>query len=303
MYSLDMLFFEIKKRKVPMKKTLLLISIIFMTLPSIATELKRDGWNLISVCQDMNRSDIDMANIEEIQRQDGHTIYTGAYADFSNLDGLVSGYGYWIKGAKGVNFSSGEVQNRLEKPLLRNGWNLIASCEDRAKADINMTNIEEIQSQDGDTIYTGIYADFSNLDGLVSGYGYWVKGDAGTLFNAYRGNGSCTEVTDTFPNFIIAKDNMLKDVSKLFNGLTVTATTDSEVTETSMSTNALYGVIDGASTNALLKLNSNYSGGSRFVVKVYRAGMLVGIGTEKVFDASSISINFGVIDSLHCDGE
>lgn len=286
-----------------MKKTFVLISIILISIPSVATELKRDGWNLISVCQDMNKADIDMAGIEEIQNQDGLTIYTGANASLSNLNTLEAGYGYWVKGSAGTNFDGGVASTELKKPLKRDSWTLMAMCEDINATDINMTDIDEVQSQNGQTIYTGMWAEYSNLEKLIHGYGYWVKGSQGTLFTSFRGTNTCSEIIDTHPSFKIAKDNLLKDVSKLFNGLTVTATTDSEVTETSMSTNAFYGVIDGASTKALLKLNSNYSNGSRFVVKVYRDGKLVGIGTEKVFDVTSTGINFGVIDSLNCDGE
>jgi len=40
------------------KGWLLVVLLIMMTLLGNATELKRSGWNLISVCQDMNRSEV-----------------------------------------------------------------------------------------------------------------------------------------------------------------------------------------------------------------------------------------------------
>ena len=84
------------------KKFLLALLLIVTTLFLDATELRRDGWNLISVCQDMNRTEIDMTGIEEIQSQDGKSIYTGEWESYSNLDRLQAGYGYWVKGTTGI---------------------------------------------------------------------------------------------------------------------------------------------------------------------------------------------------------
>ena len=171
------------------KKFLLALLLIVTTLFLDATELRRDGWNLISVCQDMNRTEIDMTGIEEIQSQDGKSIYTGEWESYSNLDRLQAGYGYWVKGTTGITFDSGESRSILEQPLLRDGWNLMASCEDIPSLDINLTewNITEIQSQDGKSIYSGDWADYSNLDSLENGYGYWVKGNTGTPWVSKRG--------------------------------------------------------------------------------------------------------------------
>ena len=76
------------------------------------------------------------------------------------------------------------AQNSLEKPLKRTGWNLMASCEERRVDVLDMTNIIEIQNQDGKSIYTGKFAQFSNLDGLLNGYGYWIQGDEGVMFRS-----------------------------------------------------------------------------------------------------------------------
>lgn len=159
-----------------------IVMLMALTLWGNSTELHRDGWNLIAVCQDMDATDIDMTDIEEIQNQNGKSIYTGEWATFSNLEQLDAGYAYWIKAASGVNFESGDRVEPLEKPLLRNDWNLMGACEDIDAVDINMSLYEEIQSQDGETIYTGQWASNSNLEILTKGYGYWVKGSAGTAF-------------------------------------------------------------------------------------------------------------------------
>jgi len=146
--------------------------------------LTRDGWNLIGICQTMNREDIDMSGIEEIQAQDGTTIYTGAWSNYSNLERLEAGYGYWVKGVSGTSFEVGVATDGLEKPLQRDGWNLMASCEEKTRGSIDMSNITEIQAQNGETIYTGDWASYSNLETLLNGYGYWVKGEVGVMFSA-----------------------------------------------------------------------------------------------------------------------
>jgi len=162
------------------KKLLLLIGIFSIILN--ATELKRDGWNLIAVCQDMNKDEINMTGISQIQSLEGKNIYTGSFADFSNLNTLVAGYGYWVKGDAGVNFNSGKSTKKLEVPLNRDGWNILGMCEDRSIDNIDMSGFQQIQSLEGKNIYTGSFADFSNLNLLKSGYAYWVKGTMGISF-------------------------------------------------------------------------------------------------------------------------
>ena len=171
------------------RKVLLVFLLIVMTLFVDATELKRNGWNLISVCQDMNRSEVNMSGIEEIQSQDGKSIYTGDWEEYSNLEKLKAGYGYWVKGDAGISFESGISSGKLITPLNRDGWNLMAACEDISSSDINLTalNIQEIQSQEGQSIYSGDWAAYSNLDALENGYGYWVQGQGGISWMAKRG--------------------------------------------------------------------------------------------------------------------
>ena len=146
-------------------------------------ELQRDGWNLIAICRDINTSDIDMTNIQEIQAQNGDSVYTGEWANYSNLDRLEAGYGYWVKGDRGTRFDVGITNTTLTVPLKRDSWNLMASCSERATDLLDMTNITEIQAQNGDSLYTGDWAEYSTLDTLLNGYGYWVRGDKESLFN------------------------------------------------------------------------------------------------------------------------
>lgn len=148
--------------------------------------LQRDGWNLMAVCQDRNASEIDMHTIEQIQAQDGRTLYSGADANLSTLEMLEAGYGYWVKGQAGTVFDVGVAAAELQKPLTQEGWNLMASCEERSRDMMDMTDIEEIQAQNGESIYTGEWGEYSNLDSLLNGYGYWVKGNEGVGFFVNR---------------------------------------------------------------------------------------------------------------------
>ncbi len=168
-----------------MKRKLASISLwALLTLFVNATELERSGWNLISICQNMSATEVNITNITEIQSQDGEAIYTGDWAKYSNLENLYAGYGYWVKGDENTIFDSGVAGDYISQPLKRDGWNLMASCQNISRDDINMSGIEEIQSQSGESIYTGSWEENSNLDTLLNGYGYWVKGDEGTLFTS-----------------------------------------------------------------------------------------------------------------------
>lgn len=170
-----------------MKLKLSLTGILLSSLLVNATELTREGWNLLGVCQDINVSEIDMTGISEIQSQTGETLYTGSWVRYSNLATLEAGYGYWVKGTQDVEFESGESTGVVIRPLNRTGWNLMAACEEISVSDIDMTNITEIQSQGGATLYTGDWAKFSNLSELLNGYGYWVEGQQGIEWTAKSG--------------------------------------------------------------------------------------------------------------------
>ena len=181
-------------------KLKLLIPIITISM-LYSTELKRSNWNLLSICEDINSSQIDMKGIKEIQSQDGKSIYTGDWTKYSNLDKLEAGYGYWVKGDKGSIFDTGDSNSTIQKSLRRDGWNLMASCENIYAKNINMNGIVEIQSQDGKSIYTGDWAKYSNLDKLEAGYGYWVKGAKGIAWTSKEDNSS-TSINSKYHNVL-----------------------------------------------------------------------------------------------------
>lgn len=70
-----------------------------------------------------------------------------------------------------------------------NDWNLVAICQDMLASDVIMTDISEIQTQDGLSLYTGEWAKYSNVSSFPAGYGIWVKGKAGLDFNVGESRG------------------------------------------------------------------------------------------------------------------
>ncbi len=260
-------------------KSLLLL--IGLTLLSNATELKRDGWNLISACQDINSTDINMSGIQEIQAQNGDSIYTGDNAEYSNLDMLNAGYGYWVKGTKGINFDSKESPSELIRPLSRNGWNLMASCADTPRVDINMSAFSEIQSQDGQTIYSGDLAQYSNLDALINGYGYWVKGSNGANFISK----GVLSIPFKFEHQVI--NNQGESVETTYEGYEIKLFADYNETANAQANHTGIVIhIDDNITVPTLNIQESYIG-HNIVVGIYRNGELVGVSTLTEVDPDS----------------
>jgi hypothetical protein len=100
-------------------------------------------------------------------------------------------------------------------------------------------------------------------------------------------------------NVMRVLDNTASPVVKSFETYEVVVVGDTNLSEaqsTSQSSKALYGTIDGKSTDALLKLNSNYSSDTQVVVKVYSSGKLVG-SSEKIKIGNQSAIDFGTINT------
>ena len=274
-----------------MKQKVIVGLLVLATLFGNATELKREGWNLISVCQEINSTDINMTDIQEIQAQNGDSIYTGDWAEYSTLDRLEAGYGYWVKGKRGVDFDSKESPNELISPLKRDGWNLMASCEDTPRADINMSALQEIQSQDGQTIYTGELAQYSNLESLINGYGYWVKGALGTNFTSKR----ALSIPIGFDYNVINNSGNTIEVS--YEGYEIRFYADySENANAQANHVGVVVKLDDNITVPTVNIQESYRG-HNIVVGVYRGGELVAVSTLTEVDPNSpitavnISIN------------
>jgi len=276
------------------RKLLPLILLFVVTLLGNATELKRDGWNLVSVCQNINKADMNMEGIEEIQNQNGLSIYTGDYAEYSNLELLEAGYGYWVKSTNGVDFDGGESNKGFMKPLTRKGWNLMGVCQDLNSSDLNMTNFKEIQSQDGKTIYTGDFKEYSNLEMLVSGYGYWVNGDINTSWIAQDGLSLPT-------NFRYQAINNTGEVVEVINSrYVIKIFSDSNESADSQANHVGVVVKINGKSVPIMQIQNSYEG-KQLVVGVYLNGELVGVSEEVLVNGNitiPVTIDSDVLNLL-----
>jgi hypothetical protein len=128
------------------------------------------------------------------------------------------------------------------------------------------------------------------------------------VFIGCGGGGTSSSSTNLSKNSIIedrslknqAIDNLSKVIQKDFNGYKVLLFTDkklNEQREISKDTKAIYGTINGKSTKALIKINSNYQN-AVFIVKVYKGSKLVGQSKKFKLDNNSEFIDFGEITTI-----
>ena len=296
----------------------------------IETLLTREGYNLIASCQVKSREDMDMSQYSEIQDSKGRAIYNPNDTDWkSDMEELDNGIAYWVKPLhSGVKFSSKDsvtIPDTFDSQVINNEGNgiettfneytvkVLSDTEETADSrrphtsllvridgeDVPLMRIQD--TYDGKNIVIAVYNASNELvavsDDVVvdsSNHGNIIE----ITIDDDGGNSEC--VIDTHSSFVTAKDNALNELSKPFNGFQVKVTTSATVDATSSGTLAIYGLIDGENTGALMKLNTNYPSGTTFVVKVYKDGKLVGISDEK--SSSGSAINFGSITTQECSG-
>lgn len=107
-------------------------------------------------CENISLSEITLTGISEIQSQEGTTIYTGDLAKYSNLEGLFNGYGYWVKGDKGVEFTSKRalvIPAGFEYQAINNSGNTVEETYDGNKIKIY---VDYRQNADDQANHTGV---------------------------------------------------------------------------------------------------------------------------------------------------
>ena len=90
---------------------------------------------------------------------------------------------------------------------------------------------------------------------------------------------------DPYSDWVVAKNNLVRDVSKDFNGNLVTVLIEpgKQIGENDISNtiDAIYGLINNQQTGSLLMINQNYENGTKMVVRVYDAnGNIKGTSNE-----------------------
>lgn len=117
------------------------------------------------------------------------------------------------------------------------------------------------------------------------------------LLSGCGSSGTTTETESTSERvttktFTVAMDNSIHEASGMFKNYKVVVYTDGEIEDSpSQSTKAVYGNINGESTTSLLTINSNYSDGDTFKVKVYEDDKLVGESDEKVLSGDTLEFS------------
>ena len=93
-------------------------------------------------------------------------------------------------------------------------------------------------------------------------------------------------------SFKIAMDNSVHEVEGEFNNYKVVVYTTGSIEDTpSQSSKAIYGKINGENTASLLTVNSNYSDGDTFKVKVYEQDKLMGESKEAVLTGDTLEFS------------
>ena len=148
-----------------------------------------NGWNLISL--DRNPENTEIATIVDsiidkiisIWSYTNHQwqVYDPSNPEFSDLDHMVPGKGYWINISDNeeISISGSTTLNTIG---LAEGWNLVGykSEEDRNTAEAFSSIASNILSvwrykDDSWQVYDPQNPEFSDLETMEAGYGYWIN--------------------------------------------------------------------------------------------------------------------------------
>jgi len=173
----------------------------------------------------------------------------------------------------------------------------MAVCENIPRSEVNLNGISEIQSQDGKTIYAGEFAQYSNLESLINGYGYWVKGDRGVEFESKR----ALVLPKGFDYKAI--DNSGKSVETVYNGYRVKIFSDYKETANDMAHHTgIVVTLDNNITVPTLNIQDTYAG-HNIVIAIYdNSNELVGLSdiTTVLKDSPITKINV-LVESIPQD--
>ncbi|MBU1669398.1 hypothetical protein KKC13_13410 [bacterium] len=284
-----------------MKKILFLLTVLLNSL--FANELQlQQGWNLIGINANLTLDELktQLGSDNLLVVQGPEKVYKKAYVD-ANLDlndftALEENKGYWIK----VNNSAiltytpiGQHQN-LHRISLTSGWNLIAVPQSLTISElieqIGLNNLLVVQG--GGQTYQKAYVDqgftsANDFNDFNITQGYWIKvaeaSNLEFLFNV-------DEIAINNKNEAVVATI---DIDSVPYTLKVFANTVPS-SETSPSTIALVGSINGVDVGAQLKLNSLYSLNTGFIVRVYNSEE-VEVAQSNLLKYTTSPISFGNI--------
>ncbi|CAA6822526.1 MAG: Unknown protein [uncultured Sulfurovum sp.] len=262
-----------------MKK--ILIGIVFLLNFSFAETITlQKGWNLVGINAPLSleelKTQIGLENLLVIQ---GKTkTYQKHYVDngtafLNDFEAFETGKGYWVQvdSATTLNYTEVENQTSSYTKVLEEGWNLINAPVEITLSELIAQIGEEnlLLIQGANQTYQRAYAlggnaQLNDLKSLSSTGAYWVQ------------VASSVDLEFVFNMDKLAVDNLgnalVKNMEIDGQDYTVKVYTNvipSE--ETSFSTIAISGTINGVNTTSTFKLNATYALTSNFMVKVFNA--------------------------------
>ncbi len=285
-----------------MKKILLLLTLLVSFISADELKLK-SGWNLVGINAPLTltelQNQIGVTNLLVIQGP--QKTYQKSYVDegksfLNDFEAFERGKGYWVKinNDSTLNYTPSNNTESSYTLTLQQGWNLIQSP-------IALT-LNEIISQVGSDNLLVIQGSTQTYQKAYKDGGYGYLNDFET-FNLQSGYWIKVATTTTL-EFIFNIDKIAVNNSGQalfgsmdFNGSNYTfkVFTNTEPTNmVSQSTIALVGTINGINSASMFKLNSNYTLGSSFVVKVFNAQNEEIAKSDRVKYQTS-PINFGTL--------
>ncbi len=158
------------------------------TIQAQTLELKK-GWNLVSMWQEPDKNKVEniMASSEggykSVWSYDGSNwkVYDPANPDFSDLSNMEYRSGYWLNmDLDSTLVVSGKI---LEEAIeLNAGWNLVGfNSSTEKKISDSMHSVEGkyisvwAYSNGNWLVYDPANPDFSDLNNMVPGFGYWIN--------------------------------------------------------------------------------------------------------------------------------
>ena len=285
-----------------MRKILLLLTLTSAFLFSAEFKFQQ-GWNLMGINANLTlnelQNQIGVNNLLVIQGP--QKVYKKAYVDANLSDqndftALDENKGYWVKVANSVTLTYSPITNHqnTHNISLKSGWNLIAIPQSLSLEEVieklGRDNLLVIQGEN--RTYQRSYVDqgFNSANDFTAfdtTQGYWIK----------VAQDSTLELLFNVDKVAIDNRNQRVEANITLENVPYTLKVFSNTvpsSETSSSTLALVGKINGTDIGAILKLNSLYSLNTGFLIKVYNSDNEE-IAQSKQIKYTTSPIDFGNI--------
>jgi len=300
-----------------MLKNLIFSSIFFISSAIGATLQIENGWQLLGSSNNLAIDNFKQSDIKILWLYDANLQRWSAFSNIKSIQksientqgiGTVKSIkeysGFWILADKKSSLEL-SLKANYDNITLKKGWQLLGSNSSFTNLyPFTKRGIKIVWSYNNKTKQWEAFSPIdsiqqkiekskkiSPLKSLSANSGFWILADKEITLSIFS---TAKSIKDSYPDFMVAKDNTLNELSKEFDNFTIKVTTNQIIKDTSRGSVAIFGMINNKNTNALLKLNSNYKKGTFFVVKVYQGEKLVGISKKLAYDGRGL-LDFGSI--------